>query len=86
MASTTLLVCVIASVVVVMLESVAAVALWAALARARWITGIFTVSALRLYCVTKPLRYVISFFGLVDLMAVLPATSACCCPARRTCS
>jgi voltage-gated potassium channel len=40
-----------------------------------WIfTGIFTVEyVLRLYCVDKPLRYATSFFGLVDLLAVLPS-------------
>jgi voltage-gated potassium channel len=40
-----------------------------------WIfTGIFTVEyALRLYCVDKPLRYATSFFGVVDLLAVLPS-------------
>ncbi|HVH54636.1 MAG TPA: hypothetical protein VM791_00175 [Vicinamibacterales bacterium] len=43
-----------------------------------WIfTGIFTVEyALRLYCVDKPLHYATSFFGLVDSLAVLRATSA----------
>ena len=72
-----LLVCVVASVVVVMLESVAAVKAQYGrpLLVLEWIfTGIFTVEyALRLFCVTKPLRYVISFFGLVDLLAVLPS-------------
>ena len=31
---------------------------------------------LRLYCSPKPLRYAFSFFGLVDLLAVLPAILA----------
>jgi voltage-gated potassium channel len=41
---------------------------------AEWIfTVLFTVEyALRLLAVKKPLRYVLSFFGLVDLMAILP--------------
>jgi voltage-gated potassium channel len=37
------------------------------------ITGLFTVEyALRLYCVRHPLRYARSFFGIVDLLAILP--------------
>jgi voltage-gated potassium channel len=72
-----LLACVAASVAVVMLESVAEVKAQYGrpLLALEWIfTGIFTVEyALRLYCVGKPLRYATSFFGLVDLMAVLPS-------------
>jgi voltage-gated potassium channel len=72
-----LLVCVVASVVVVMLDSVVEVnaQYGQPLLALEWIfTGIFTVEyALRLYCVGKPLRYATSFFGLVDLMAVLPS-------------
>ena len=71
-----LLACVVASVVVVMLESVADVKAQygQALLALEWIfTGIFTVEyALRLYCVRRPLRYATSFFGIVDLLAVLP--------------
>ena len=66
-----------ASVVVVMLESVAEVKAQYGqpLLALEWIfTGIFTVEyALRLYCVDKPLRYATSFFGVVDLLAVLPS-------------
>jgi voltage-gated potassium channel len=37
-------------------------------------TAIFAVEyLLRLYCSPKPLRYAFSFYGLVDLLAVLPA-------------
>ena len=72
-----LLVCVAASVAVVMLESVAEVKAQYGrpLLALEWIfTGIFTVEyALRLYCVDKPLRYATSFFGVVDLLAVLPS-------------
>lgn len=71
-----LLACVVASVVVVMLESVAEVKAQYGqpLLALEWIfTGIFTVEyALRLYCVGQPLRYATSFFGVVDLLAVLP--------------
>lgn len=73
---TALLVLILASVVTVMLESVASV-------RARhgdllivleWVfTLAFTLEyVLRLYCVEKPLRYARSFFGVVDLLAILP--------------
>lgn len=36
-------------------------------------TGLFTIEyGLRLYCARKPIRYARSFFGVVDLLAVLP--------------
>ena len=40
-----------------------------------WVlTAAFSIEyLLRLYCVTKPLRYARSFFGMIDLLAVLPA-------------
>lgn len=39
-----------------------------------WIfTIIFTIEyALRLYCVYRPLKYATSFFGIVDLLAIIP--------------
>lgn len=71
-----LLVAILASILVVLLESVASVrarhgwALWAA----EWgFTILFTVEyILRLIAVRQPARYVRSFFGIVDLLAVLP--------------
>jgi len=41
---------------------------------AEWIfTIIFTIEyALRLLCIEKPMRYARSFFGIVDLLAILP--------------
>lgn len=41
---------------------------------AEWIfTGLFTIEyALRVATVRKPLRYVFSFYGLVDLLSILP--------------
>lgn len=71
-----LIVAISASVVVVMLDSVRAV-------REQWLvqlrglewffTIIFTVEyILRLLCVAKPARYAKSFFGVVDLLAILP--------------
>lgn len=71
-----LILCIIASVVAVMLESVASI-------RARhgpllhglewFFTVLFTVEYfLRLICIGKPRKYATSFFGIVDLLAVIP--------------
>jgi voltage-gated potassium channel len=67
---------IVASVIVVMLDSIASVSarfgtLFDAL---EWgFTLLFTVEYLaRLACVKRPLRYARSFFGLIDLLAVLP--------------
>jgi voltage-gated potassium channel len=71
-----LLVAILASVLVVMLETVQSINddHGPALHLAEWIfTVLFTVEyILRLLCVRRPLRYVFSFFGIVDLLAVLP--------------
>jgi len=72
-----LMVFIILSVVAVMLESTSAIAdrygPW--LRTFEWvITGLFTVEyLLRLYCVGNPFRYARSFFGVVDLLAILPS-------------
>ncbi|MDJ0869311.1 MAG: ion transporter [Myxococcota bacterium] len=67
---------ILASVAAVMLESVESVrAQWGvALYVLEWFfTVVFTVEyGLRLVAVARPLRYARSFFGLVDLLAVLP--------------
>jgi voltage-gated potassium channel len=71
-----LLVAIVASVLAVLLESVPSVragygrALWAV----EWgFTILFTVEyGLRLLSVRRPARYARSFFGVVDLLAVLP--------------
>ncbi|MDX1567206.1 MAG: ion transporter, partial [Longimicrobiales bacterium] len=64
------------SVLAVMLESVAPIrAEWGpTLYAAEWgFTILFTVEyVLRLICVGRPARYAFSFFGLVDLLAVVP--------------
>ncbi|MCA9174268.1 MAG: ion transporter [Planctomycetales bacterium] len=72
-----LLALIVVSVIAVMLDSVD----WI---RARWgrslvlvewsITLIFTVEyAVRLWCVRRPWRYALSFFGIVDLLSLIPA-------------
>ncbi|MCV2355791.1 ion transporter [Paucibacter sp. B2R-40] len=71
-----LMVAVLLSLVLVMLESVASFRL----AHAAWLswaeyafTALFTLEyVLRLVCVRRPLSYASSFFGIVDLLAVLP--------------
>ena len=71
-----LIVAILASVLVIMLESVASVRAdyGGALRRAEWFfTVLFTVEYVtRLWCVGRPLTYAKSFLGLIDLLAVLP--------------
>ncbi len=77
---TALLVAILASLVVVMLDSIEGMHSqyrdlfnnleWA-------FTALFALEyGLRLYCSPKPLGYAFSFFGLVDLLALLPAILA----------
>ena len=71
-----LLAAILLSVAAVMLESVAAVrdAAGPALRTLEWFfTLLFSVEyALRLYCVPRTVAYARSFFGVVDLLAILP--------------
>ena len=71
-----LLICIVISVVAVLLESVSSIRLHHGplLRSIEWIiTILFTVEyVLRILTVGKPLRYIFSFFGLVDLLAILP--------------
>ena len=71
-----LLVAILASVLVVMLESIARLSdryhdIFYTL---EWIfTIFFTIEyALRIYCVKDPKRYIFSFYGIIDLLAILP--------------
>jgi len=72
-----LILVILASIVVVMLESVESIAAeyGPALVAAEWgFTAVFTVEyGLRLLCVGRPARYARSFFGIVDLLAILPS-------------
>lgn len=72
-----LLVCILASLIVVMLDSIVEVhQLYAKpLTVIEWgFTALFAMEYLaRLYCSPRPLRYAFSFFGLIDLLAILPA-------------
>ena len=71
-----LIAAILASVLVVMMESVATLrASHGALLRSlEWaFTIVFTIEyALRLWCVERPVRYARSFLGIIDLLAVVP--------------
>ena len=71
-----LIYCIILSVVVVMLDSVSFFRLsyGPVLNKAEWFfTVLFTIEYfLRIICVNSPYRYMKSFFGVVDLLAILP--------------
>ncbi len=71
-----LLICILFSVIAVMLDSIGAIekqhGYW--LNNIEWIfTILFSIEyILRLYCVQKSWKYVKSFWGIIDLLAVLP--------------
>ncbi|WP_407352597.1 ion transporter [Luteimonas sp. R10] len=71
-----LVVAILASVLAVMLDSVASIHLRHArlLYGLEWVfTGLFTVEyVLRLLVVRRPLRYALSVWGLIDLLSILP--------------
>ena len=71
-----LLIAILLSVLVVMLESVKDIktSYTTLLTTAEWVfTILFTIEyVLRLICVRKAHRYALSFFGIVDLLAILP--------------
>lgn len=71
-----LIVAIVLSVILVMLDSVSWIneGYGRALYMAEWFfTILFTVEyALRLACVARPAKYATSFFGIVDLMAIIP--------------
>jgi voltage-gated potassium channel len=75
---------IVASVLVVILDSVERLhlAYGEVFTVLEWIfTAIFTVEYLaRLYCVRHPLRYARSFYGVIDLLAVLPTYIAVLVP------
>ncbi|MFJ4430112.1 ion transporter [Pseudomonas sp. NPDC089395] len=75
-----LLLIILASLVTVILDSIDEVhrSYAGLLAGIEWgFTAIFLVEYLaRLYCSPKPLRYAFSFYGLVDLLAIVPGVIA----------
>jgi voltage-gated potassium channel len=76
----TLLLIILSSLVVVIIDSIESIHHDYAnlLAYIEWgFTLVFTVEyALRLYCSPKPMRYAFSFYGLVDLLAIVPGILA----------
>lgn len=82
-----LLILILASVAVVLLDSMPAMRqeYGALLTAAEWgFTIIFTVEyVLRLICVGRPLRYAASFYGMVDLLAILPTYLSLLLPSSR---
>lgn len=71
-----LIAAIVASVILVMLDSVAWIneGYGRTIYAAEWFfTILFTVEyVLRLVCVARPVKYATSFFGLVDLLAIIP--------------
>ena len=71
-----LLVAIVMSIIIVMVDSVESIhePYHHMLDAAEWaFTLLFTVEyVLRLLCVRRPWRYAVSFFGVVDLLAILP--------------
>ncbi|WP_426142079.1 ion transporter [Pseudomonas sp. DWP3-1-2] len=76
----TLLAVILCSLIVVVLDSIPAIhanySNW--LAYIEWgFTAVFLVEyLLRLYCSPRPLKYAFSFYGLVDLLAIVPGILA----------
>ncbi|MEE9404518.1 MAG: ion transporter [Algisphaera sp.] len=79
-----LLLAIVASVIAVILESVAPIRerYGPALLAIEWgFTILFTAEyVLRLLCVARPRRYALSFFGIVDLLAILPTYASLLIP------
>ena len=82
-----LIAAIVASVIVVMLESVTSIReqYGHELYVAEWgFTILFTIEYIaRLSCTRRPLRYARSFFGIVDLLAILPTYLIALFPAAR---
>jgi voltage-gated potassium channel len=74
-----LLIAIIASITIVSLETVpdyqSSSNLVALFTSSEWLlTGLFTIEyVLRLICVRRPLRYAMSFWGVIDLLSILPS-------------
>ena len=71
-----LLIAILLSITIVSLETVPALQSYDTIFETiEWIlTGLFTIEyAMRLICVRRPLRYAFSFWGIVDLLSILPS-------------
>ncbi|MDD5411584.1 MAG: ion transporter [Methylobacter sp.] len=71
-----LIICILASVLTIVLDSVADISqqYGKLLFTAEWVfTAIFTAEyILRIFCTPRPFKYVFSFYGVIDLLAILP--------------
>ena len=71
-----LIISILLSVVTIMLDSVSSIRARCGglLTAAEWFfTILFTIEyILRLICIGRPIRYAVSFFGIIDLLAILP--------------
>ncbi|MFK8114581.1 MAG: ion transporter [Rubripirellula sp.] len=74
-----LLIAILASILIVSLETVpsyrSSSTLLSFFERTEWLlTILFTIEyVLRLICVRRPLRYAVSFWGIIDLLSILPS-------------
>lgn len=85
-----LLILIALNIVVIMLESVAGTSQWFSLAM-RIIGWLFTILFtfeyyLRIYCLNKPWRYVLSFYGIIDFLSIFPSWLSLLVPAASTLS
>jgi voltage-gated potassium channel len=78
---------IILSVLVVMLDSITPIreTYGGELLAAEWLfTALFTVEyVLRLLCVNRPIKYATSFFGVIDLLSILPSYLSLLLPGSR---
>ncbi len=72
-----LIICILASSTIVMFDSVAEINQrhGRQLLLAEWFfTGLFSLEyGLRIFCTHRPCKYIFSFYGLIDLLAILPS-------------
>ena len=85
-----LLVLIALNIIVIMLESMSGAARWFSFSM-RLIGWIFTIIFtfeyyLRIYCLNKPWRYILSFYGIIDFLSIFPAWLSLLLPAASTLS
>ena len=72
-----LIILILTSVLTIILDSVADISqqYGEQLVTAEWIfTALFTIEyVLRIFCIHRPFKYIASFYGLIDLLAILPS-------------
>jgi voltage-gated potassium channel len=72
-----LIISILASVLTIVLDSVAEISqqYGKLLLTAEWVfTALFTVEyILRIFCIHRPFKYIISFYGIIDLLAIVPS-------------